>query len=370
MDDIQFDQPSVKEPPQAAYDATTRVAASWYVAMRSDALKDKPTELTLFGRPCVAWRGTTGRAVVMDRHCAHLGANLADGQIKDGCIQCPFHHWRYDEQGQCVHIPGHSEAVSRLEPVPRGARQPTLVTAERYGYVWVWYGSPQPLHPLPEIAAADVDNSGFMHVHFAFETTTAVLRIVENFYDAQHATPVHALPISAFELKLFDDWRPWPEVESLARAGAWFGAGIDFTVDRYFGPLGMLSRALGLNMSQMNLHFDGYPGGCVMTVALDGDAKYKLLQCVTPVSEGKNIMHMLISIKKVGGALRRATDFVLFGLQTRQAAGYDVKIWNGMKPDGGGAYSKYDKLVLKYRAFYRGWVDRVAEATARPRHRE
>ncbi|MFP3533989.1 Rieske 2Fe-2S domain-containing protein, partial [Burkholderia sp. SIMBA_042] len=70
---------------------------------------------TLFGRPCVAWRGTTGRAVVMDRHCAHLGANLADGQIKDGCIQCPFHHWRYDEQGQCVHIPGHSEAVSRLE---------------------------------------------------------------------------------------------------------------------------------------------------------------------------------------------------------------------------------------------------------------
>lgn len=50
---------------------------------------------------------------------------------------------------------------------------------------------------------------------------------------------------------------------------------------------------------------------------------------------------------------------MLFGLQTRQAAQYDVKIWNGMKPDGGGAYSKYDKLVLKYRAFYRGWADRA-----------
>ncbi|ALX17255.1 hypothetical protein P350_37340 [Burkholderia cepacia JBK9] len=91
---------------------------------------------------------------------------------------------------------------------------------------------------------------------------------------------------------------------------------------------------------------------------------------MTPVSDGKNVMHMLISIKKVGGVLHRATDFVLFGLQTRQAVGYDVKIWNGMKPDGGGAYSKYDKLVLKYRAFYRGWVDRVADATARPRRRE
>jgi len=41
-----------------------------------------------------------------------------------------------------------------------------------------------------------------------------------------------------------------------------------------------------------------------------------------------------------------------------------------MKPDCGGAYSKYDKLVLKYRAFYRGWVDRVAEPATRPRRRE
>lgn len=57
MSDIQWVQTSVEEHPSRAYDATTSVAASWYVAMRSDDLKDKPTELTLFGRPCVAWRG-------------------------------------------------------------------------------------------------------------------------------------------------------------------------------------------------------------------------------------------------------------------------------------------------------------------------
>lgn len=217
---------------------------------------------------------------------------------------------------------------------------------------------PEPQHPLPDIAAADVDNDNFMHLHFAFETTTAVLRIVENFYDAQHAAPVHELPISAFELRLFDDWRQWPEVGPLAQSGAWFGAGIDFTVDRYFGPFGMLARALGLNMSQMNLHFDGYPGGCVMTVSLDGDFKYKLLQCVTPVSDDKNIMHMLISIK--GGGAPAPRDR-LHAVRTADQTGSAVRRQNlnGMKPDGGGAYSKYDKLVLKYRAFYRGWADRA-----------
>lgn len=36
--------------------------------------------------------------------------------------------------------------------------------------------------------------------------------------------------------------------------------------------------------------------------------------------------------------------------------GYDVRIWNGMKLDGGGVYSWYDKFVLKYCVFYCGWV--------------
>lgn len=49
MNNIQLDQASVKKHPPGAYDATTRVAASWYVAMRSNDLRDKPKELTLFG---------------------------------------------------------------------------------------------------------------------------------------------------------------------------------------------------------------------------------------------------------------------------------------------------------------------------------
>ncbi|WP_240322084.1 Rieske 2Fe-2S domain-containing protein [Pseudomonas protegens] len=131
-----------------AYDATTRVAASWYVNALARP-QGQAEGVDALRRPCVAWRGATGRAVVMDRHCSHLGANLADGRVRDGCIQCPFHHWRYDEQGKCVHIPGTARRCAGWSPC-RAGRAPTLVTTERYGYVWVWYGSPQPLHRCPK----------------------------------------------------------------------------------------------------------------------------------------------------------------------------------------------------------------------------
>ncbi|MBU8900885.1 2Fe-2S ferredoxin [Corallococcus sp. H22C18031201] len=362
--DIRLEQERIR-PALGVNDLTGQTAASWYVAMRSDALKDKPVAIKLFGQPLVAWRNASGQPVVMERYCSHLGASLAKGKVVEGCIQCPFHNWRYDSTGACSHVPGHSTAVPRLEPIPPTARQAVYPTTERYGFVWVWYGTQVPLFPVPEMAEAESPRD-FMRLSFAYETRTSVLRIIENFYDAQHAAPVHQLPITAFELKLDDESNPPPGQEGLAREGAWFGAGIDFHVERYFGPVGIVSRALGLNMSRMNLHFDGYPGGCIMTVSLDGDMKYRLLQCVTPVDKDETVMHMLLAIKKGSGVARSAANFVLFGLQTWGAAGYDVAIWNNMKSDAGGAFSKYDQLILKYRAFYRRWVNKVAQEQPSP----
>ncbi|WP_394829175.1 Rieske 2Fe-2S domain-containing protein [Pendulispora albinea] len=344
---------------------TTKLSASWYVAMLSKDLKSTPVAVKLFGEELVAWRDARGVPVVMDRYCSHLGASLADGKVVDGCIQCPFHHWRFDATGGCAHIPGHQPDVPRLVRIPSGARQRIYATAERYGYIWVWYGSQAPQHPLPEVPTADVGRPDHMVLRVAYDTRTTVLRIVENFYDAQHAAPVHALPITAFDLKVFDASQASPEFAGMVKAGAWFGGSIEFKVSRYFGAMGMFANLIGLNMSRMYLTFDGYPGGCLMSVTLDNEEKYKLLQCVTPVDTRENVMHALIAIPR-RGRFRDLANYVLFGLQTKSAAGADVQLWNAMKPDGGGAFSRYDSLVLKYRSFYKQWVDRVGREPATP----
>lgn len=37
-----------------------------------------------------------GRFYVCDFHCPHEGGPLANGEIHDGCIVCPVHHWPWD----------------------------------------------------------------------------------------------------------------------------------------------------------------------------------------------------------------------------------------------------------------------------------
>ncbi len=358
---VELEPHRVKLMSRAEY-PTTDTAASWYVVMQSTELKKDPVEVKMFGRPLVAWRDGSGRAVIMERYCSHQGASLARGKVVDGCLQCPFHNWHFDSAGACVMIPGKSQKEPRLEPIPRTARQVTYPTIERYGYVWVWYGSKAPLHPLPEVPADDSARDGYKCLKIAYETRTSVLRIVENFYDAQHAVPVHGLPVTFFDLAVVDDHRNSKlNVEALARAGAWFGGTIEMHVDRYFGVTGTIFRALGLSMSKMSLFFDGYPGGCVMTVLFDGDEKFKVLQCVTPIDKEETRLHATIMVKKGDKFWRNVANYILFGLQTRVSVGDDVALWNAMKPTGGGAYIKYDQLVLKYRAFYRSWVNKVEE---------
>ncbi|MBG1270190.1 Rieske 2Fe-2S domain-containing protein [Nostoc sp. WHI] len=167
------------------------LAASWYVAMPSKDLGKKLKQIELFGRQLVAWRDQNGQPVLMEAYCSHMGASLALGKITDDCIQCPFHHWRYDNSGNCVSIPD-------IENVPPTARQVTYNTAEKYGYIWVWYGSVTPLFPLPEFSAAEDEKHNYMPWRIRVNTKTTVRRVLENIYDHYHIIALHHMPVNGY----------------------------------------------------------------------------------------------------------------------------------------------------------------------------
>jgi nitrite reductase (NADH) small subunit/3-phenylpropionate/trans-cinnamate dioxygenase ferredoxin subunit len=44
-----------------------------------------------------------GKLHALDDACPHMGASLADGQIKDGQVFCSWHHWSFSLQdGHCT----------------------------------------------------------------------------------------------------------------------------------------------------------------------------------------------------------------------------------------------------------------------------
>lgn len=115
----------------------------WYIACTSTQLKaDQPLPSTLMGRGLVLFRDQSGQATALIDQCVHRGAELSSGTVQDGCIQCPYHGWRYNAQGQVVHIPAQDGNTEPCKPYPY--QQQHFAVQEHDGFVWVFLGQTDP----------------------------------------------------------------------------------------------------------------------------------------------------------------------------------------------------------------------------------
>ncbi|KOP26509.1 hypothetical protein AMR41_10065 [Hapalosiphon sp. MRB220] len=345
----------VKEP-ETQIKQSMNLAASWYIAMQSVELGKKPIAIELFGRALVAWRDKDGKAVIMERFCSHVGASLAIGEVVDGCIQCPFHHWRYDNSGVCVHIP--KVATPHTDHIPSTARQKTYVTEERYGYIWVWYGTATPLFELPGFDAAESNKHKYMPYRFSFQTETSVRRAIENGFDHHHFVSVHGLPvIDQIEMTLLDE-KDAEFSELILAKEAWIGSKLDARIKNFIG-VGAIAKFLGLNVETISARIDAWPSGVLSTIKFNKQQKMKLFVSVTPISANQTILQYLIMINKTGNLWLNLLSYIVFGWQNKASALEDTKIFDTMSADTGKAFIKSDQPVLKFRQFYQSWVNKA-----------
>ena len=73
----------------------------WQPAALVDELEGpRPVRpVKLLGEKLVLFRDEQGRYGLIDRHCAHRGADLAFGRLEQGGLRCAFHGWLFDTTG-------------------------------------------------------------------------------------------------------------------------------------------------------------------------------------------------------------------------------------------------------------------------------
>nr|AIH14783.1 aminopyrrolnitrin oxidase PrnD-like Rieske oxygenase [Westiella intricata UH HT-29-1] len=332
------------------------LAASWYIAMESKELGKKPLAIELFGRALVAWRDKDRKAVIMERFCSHVGASLAIGEVVDGCIQCPFHHWRYDSSGVCVHIP--KVATPHTDHIPSTARQKTYVTEERYGYIWVWYGTATPLFDLPKFDAAESNKHKYMPYRFSIMVQTNVRRIIENSCDHHHLVTIHDMQVNdSVKLTVLDEKDVELNKLPIAKE-AWMGFIVEARIKTFLGVRG-ITKALGLNVETMSTRADLWPSGILATTKLDGQERLVVLDTVTPISENQTNWQVLIMVNKTGNLFLDLLSYIVFGWQGRANGFADKLLFDNMSADTGRAFIKCDQPVLKFRQFYQSWVNKA-----------
>ena len=107
----------------------------WFMVAEASELKDKVLPVRFFGQEFALYRGKSGKVVLLDAFCPHMGTNMArndssyvvrDGQIEGDSIRCPYHAWRFGPDGKCNDIP-YSKAPDpqgRLRAQLAGGREP------------------------------------------------------------------------------------------------------------------------------------------------------------------------------------------------------------------------------------------------------
>ena len=195
--------------PHFPEDETARAASypdpypdGWYkVADSKDLAAGAVRFVEALGQRWVVFRSDEDdRVGVLDAACPHQGANLAAGTVKGGCLECPFHKWRFATDGQTVSVP----YAAKFPPSLRARNWPSC---ELHGMVLVYYsadradgGSVPPPYTLDLI-----DKLSGMVFRGAHDHPRPVrmhlIEFAENSADFQHFQPLHG--------RMHVPWTPW-----------------------------------------------------------------------------------------------------------------------------------------------------------------
>ncbi|HZW85804.1 MAG TPA: aromatic ring-hydroxylating dioxygenase subunit alpha [Nitrososphaerales archaeon] len=162
----------------------TVLLGDWHpVARSTDVPEASILQAKVLDEQIVVWR-LNGKAMVWQDLCVHRGTRLSLGHIDGGLLQCAYHGWTYDSEGNCVKIPAHPEQ----RPPPK-AKVKTYLCREMYGLIWACMGNPSKEIPAFE----EWEDSSYRKIACGPYTYHASgTRAVENFLDVAHLPFLHA----------------------------------------------------------------------------------------------------------------------------------------------------------------------------------
>ncbi len=134
---------------------STFIRDIWYYALESKYLKPgQMLSKILLNEPILFGRDRTGKAFALRDICPHRAVPLSEGRFDGKSVECAYHGWQFNTDGQCTAIPSlleeHSLDLSRC-------RVMSYPVHESQGNIWIFMPSAETKQTVnPPIAAPAV----------------------------------------------------------------------------------------------------------------------------------------------------------------------------------------------------------------------
>ena len=161
----------------------------WYIVLSSDELKkNQVIKIKRFSKDIIFWRDNKNKVHALEAICPHRRADLGLGKIINDCIQCPYHGFLFNGDGDAVLIPSFGKSAT-INP---NYKVKSYKVKEYKNFIFLWYGDDNATDEISWLEGIDD--------LFSFSTMKAVwnvnyTRAIENQLDVSHLPFVHRTTI-------------------------------------------------------------------------------------------------------------------------------------------------------------------------------
>lgn len=159
----------------------------WYIVALSNQLTSN-TVLTrsILGEWLAIFRGEDGQAVALQDRCLHRNSRLSTGKVCNGTLQCYYHGWIYNQNGNVIAVPSEGNLFKNSQQ--RQAKY--YATKEQDGYIYVRLND-NPIEEFSPFSMPHYQESGWETIRVINRFHNNVTNCVENFIDIPHTVFVH-----------------------------------------------------------------------------------------------------------------------------------------------------------------------------------
>ena len=105
----------------------------------------------LLGQNFVLFKDALGSWGLLDRDCAHRGADLSFGRLEPsaegGGLRCPFHGWKFAPDGRCLETPAEPPVNGAPSKLCDRIKQRSYPVLEKSGVLFAWLGDEDSIPP-------------------------------------------------------------------------------------------------------------------------------------------------------------------------------------------------------------------------------
>ena len=107
--------------------------APWGIGLSKNLKRGRVKDVTIDGHKYALFRNDKGKVSLIDSVCPHRGADLSKGKLINGCVQCPYHGWEFNDCGKLTKVP----SLKEHHRIPNKGDVSGYEVVESGGFIWL-----------------------------------------------------------------------------------------------------------------------------------------------------------------------------------------------------------------------------------------